>query len=81
MIFGAAIGAAGAWLWPYSVFEPSPRPGVSLVIAPITAGLVMHAYGVWSEERGRHPSYLATFWGGALFAFAMAGTRRWILSA
>ena len=38
-------------------------------------GVVADALGDWRERRGRPRSYLATFWGGALFAFGMAGAR------
>ena len=32
----------------------------------------MDRYGEWREGRGTSRSYIATFWGGALFAFGMA---------
>jgi hypothetical protein len=35
----------------------------------------MERYGQWREEQFRRRSYLATFWGGALFAFFMALVR------
>jgi len=49
--------------------------GVSLILAPLGTGAAMHAFGVWRRRRGAPASRLATFWGGALFAFAMAFTR------
>ena len=42
-----------------------------LLGAPIAAGLVMRAYGKATRRRGRSPSSLATFGGGAIFAFGM----------
>jgi hypothetical protein len=35
----------------------------------------MDRYGHWRESRGVEPSYSATFWGGAVFAFGMALVR------
>jgi hypothetical protein len=35
-------------------------------------------FGQWRRRRGGDPTLLATFWGGALFAFAMAAAR-WLL--
>jgi hypothetical protein len=48
---------------------------LSLVLAPLATGLVMHLYGRWRRGRGHDTTYLATFWGGSLLAFAMALTR------
>jgi hypothetical protein len=53
-------------------------PGVSLVLSPLSAGLVMKAFGDWRRRRGGDPSFLATFWGGALFAFSFALVR-WLM--
>jgi len=36
---------------------------------------MMHLYGRWKRTGGKDPSLLATFWGGALFAFAFAAAR------
>lgn len=77
---GAAIGALSGWYWPAPIMPASPQPGINVILAPLLVGLAMQEYGTWSASRGREPSYLATFWGGALFAFAMAGTRRWIIA-
>jgi hypothetical protein len=35
----------------------------------------MDRWGEWRESRGTERSFVATFWGGALFAFAMALVR------
>jgi hypothetical protein len=48
---------------------------MSLVLSPIVTGLLMEAYGRWRTSRGGYPSFVATFWGGALFAFVMALVR------
>jgi len=38
----------------------------------------MHWFGIWRRAEGRPPSTLATYQGGALFAFAMALVR-WLV--
>ena len=35
----------------------------------------MHGYGLWHERRGRRFTFVATFWGGALFGFGFAAAR------
>ena len=58
-----------------------PWAGLSLLISPPVNGLLSDAFGAWRERHGRSRSYLATFWGGALFAFGMAGARFLFLNA
>lgn len=60
---------------PERLTPAGPLPGLSLVLAPLATGLVMHLYGQWRRGRGHDTTYLATFWGGSLLAFAMALTR------
>ena len=81
LLIGAALGGASCWVWPYRIVAPGPYPGLSLLISPVVNGLVADALGTWSERQGRSRSYLATFWGGALFAFGMAGARFLFLNA
>ena len=76
VIVGAAIGVLTCWLLPGPLVKPTrytPWPG--LLVAPIGTGAVMHALGAWRRRNGGDPSVLATFWGGALFAFAMEAAR------
>ena len=73
---GAVIGLVSVWLVPRRLVRPWPYlAGASLVLAPLGTGAVMHAFGAWRRRRGTEPSLLASFWGGALFAFAAALTR------
>jgi hypothetical protein len=79
VILGWLAGIAGAFLLPHRLLpKMSPLPGISLILAPASAGLAMHLFGQWRRRRGGDPTLLATFWGGALFAFAMAAAR-WLL--
>jgi len=71
-LLGGAAGLVTSLIWPTRFFEPGPLPGVSVFISPLVTGLTMHHYGRWRKGKG---SYLATFWGGALFAFGMTSVR------
>ena len=82
LVAGAGIGALGvvagiitSLLVPSRVLPPSPVPGASLLVSPALTGLAMEGYGRWRDRRRSTRSYVATFWGGALFAFAMALVR------
>jgi hypothetical protein len=75
-------GIAGYWsslLMPHRVLPRLTVSGPSVVLAPLCAGLAMHVFGRWRRRHGGHPTYLATFWGGGLFAFAMAAVRWWMV--
>ena len=81
ILVGSLVGVASAWLVPRRVLPPMPHlPGASLVLAPLGTGLAMHFVGERRRRRGAAPSLLATFWGGALLAFAMA-LARWLALA
>jgi hypothetical protein len=60
---------------PDRITPPTALPGASLVVTPILVGLLMARYGEWLEDRGEAPSYIASFWGGALLAFGMTTAR------
>ena len=75
VIAGALAGLVASLAWPARILQPGPVRGLSLIVSPIAAGILMDRYGRWSEEKGSEPSYLATFLGGALFAFSMALVR------
>ena len=75
LIGGAAAGVITSLLWPTRIVRPGPIRGLSLVLSPLISGLVMERYGQWRETRGEARPFIATFWGGALFAFAMALVR------
>ena len=75
LLMGAAMGFLLSLAFPTRLVAGTAVPGISLVVSPILAGLVMDRYGHWRESRGVEPSYTATFWGGAVFAFGMALAR------
>jgi hypothetical protein len=79
-IAGAAAGLLSAWLIPHRLIATRVvLPGVSLLLAPLATGSAMHFLGKRLHRLGRYPSNLATFRGGALFAFSMALIRWWLV--
>jgi len=77
---GAAVGLLSAWLFPHRLIATRVvLPGASLVLAPLATGSVMHFLGRRLRRLGRYASNLATFRGGALFAFSMALIRWWLV--
>jgi hypothetical protein len=74
-LVGIAVGALTAWLVPHRVLPRPPVAGLSLVIGPIAVGGAMHLLGRAESKHGRARSRLATFWGGALFAFSFSLVR------
>lgn len=77
---GAASGLVSAWLFPHRLIGTRVvLPGVSLLLAPLATGSAMHLLGKRLQQVGRYTSNLATFRGGALFAFSMALIRWWLV--
>ena len=75
LLMGALAGLITRLIWPVPIFDPGPVRGLSLLISPLLTGLLMHQYGEWREAHGKTRTFLSTFSGGALFAFAMALVR------
>ena len=73
---GAIAGLVSGWVVPHHLFAQHLQfRGVSMVAAPLATGAAMHFAGMRLRDWGHEPSSLATFRGGALFAFAMAIVR------
>ena len=75
LLLGGLVGVVTSLVLPTRIFPASPMRGASLLLSPLAAGAMMSAYGRWKERRGSERSFLASFWGGALFAFSMALVR------
>lgn len=78
LILGGIVGFVSVLLFSELIIIKNKLTGLSIIISPICAGLVLHYFGKWKQEQGKTPTCLASFWGGATFAFAMAFTR-WFL--
>ncbi len=72
---GVAVGGLSLLFWPNRFFRPGPIPGLSLILSPLAAGATMHAWGELRRRSGRVTTNLATFAGGAAFAFGTALVR------
>jgi hypothetical protein len=75
LLLGGAVGAASGWLVPYRLVRPGPFPGVSVFLAPIVSGVAMHSFGRYRRAYGHVTTNLATFYGGAAFAFGASLVR------
>ena len=74
-ILGVCVGALMSQLVPRRILPSPSLRGASLFLSPLVAGLVMKWFGDWREKNGHPPTVLATFWGGAAFAFGTAVVR------
>lgn len=74
-ITGGTFGLFWSNMFPERILHSQTIPGASLLLAPLCTGLIMKLFGDWRRTRGHEPTTLATFWGGALFAFSMAFVR------
>lgn len=72
---GAGLGYLGSLAFPARVLPKSPVPGLSLVVGPLACGALLAWLGKRRRAAGRFTTPLATFWGGASFAAALALTR------
>lgn len=77
---GAAAGLLSVWLVPHRlIVTRTSLPGVSLLLAPLVTGFAMGLLGKQLRRFGQHPSDIATFRGGVVFAFSMAVIRWWLV--
>ncbi len=74
-LIGALAGALSLLILPRRVLPVVGVRGASLILAPLATGLLMKTYGDFRRRRGHTTTGLATFWGGAIFAFSMALVR------
>jgi hypothetical protein len=72
---GALAGFVIYLVFPQRIFTIRSIPGMSMVVSPLATGFVMKAFGDWRRSQGKKHSAVATFWGGATFAFSMAAVR------
>ena len=71
-VAGFCLDAFSGYVLP-SRLLPAPRTtGISLLVSPIVSGVAMHFWGSFRAEHERPVTSLATFWGGASFAFGCA---------
>jgi hypothetical protein len=74
-MLGAILGALSLWLLPMRLFGHAPVSGLSLVVSPLVMGIVMQLWGGLRRARGHRTTNLATWYGGAAFAFGLSLVR------
>ncbi|HEV8134492.1 MAG TPA: hypothetical protein VGP85_07445 [Pyrinomonadaceae bacterium] len=74
-VVGSAIGGFSILFFPQAFIRSSTLHGISLVITPTIAGLVMSAIGWFRLRQGKLVVHLESFSYGFIFAFGMALVR------
>jgi predicted benzoate:H+ symporter BenE len=72
VLLGALAGAISVGALPWRITRGLPLRLVGLALYPLIAGAAMHAFGERRRRTGVNTTGLATFWGGACFAFGMS---------
>jgi len=72
LVFGSSIGALSIWFFPTAFIRSSNLHGISLIIMPGLAGLVMAAVGWIRLLQGKLVVHLESFSYGFICAFGMA---------
>ena len=75
LLLGALSGASSLIFFPHPLVHPSRAHGISLIVSPVIAGLVMSQIGRFLRSRGKRTIQLESFVYGFTFAFAMAVVR------
>jgi len=70
-LLGLGIGAISVWIHPAAFVQGAKLRLAILLGAPLVTGFFMRAYGRSARRRGKTPSALATFTGGAMLAFGL----------
>jgi len=74
-VVGCFIGWFSIWFFPQAFIRSSTLHGISLVITPALAGLVMSGIGWLHLRQGKLVVHLESFSYGFIFAFGMALVR------
>jgi hypothetical protein len=72
---GIFVGMFSVIIIPSPFIRLHTVPGLSVILVPILAGLSMKMWGNSRNKKGKSSISLATFWGGAIFAFGTVLTR------
>jgi hypothetical protein len=75
VLLGALFGGLSGLTLPHRIVPAHRMPGISVLVAPLVTGTLMHLYSRWRRRSRRDPPWLATFSGGYLFAFVFAIVR------
>ena len=75
LLLGLAAGGSSLLVFHAPIFPRGPRPGLSLLLAPVVTAVLVDLLGSrWEVRKGWRPA-LFTLRAGAMFAFGMALVR------
>ena len=77
LTLGVSLGLLTLLVFPHSFVRSERFHGISLIVAPVLAGLTMAAVGRWRARKGEATIRLDTFAYGFIFAFGLALMRFW----
>ncbi len=60
-LLGAFIGLVLSNMIPKRILPKPSVPGISLILSPLVAGLMMKLFGDWRRSLGHEPTIIATF--------------------
>jgi hypothetical protein len=75
LILGSIFGFISVFIFPEKIISEHKISGISIIVLPIFTGLILKLFGNWRRKKGKYASYLATFWGGFSFSFALTAVR------
>ena len=74
-ILGGLFGFLSYLIYPKRIINTGSLSGISLVVSPLIVGLIMKKWGKRRINSKKNITALATFLGGALFAFSYSLVR------
>lgn len=74
-LLGVLTGAYSVILFPHPLVHPSRIHGISVLVSPVIAGLVMSVIGSMLRKRDKRVVQIESFGCGFAFAFGMAAVR------
>jgi hypothetical protein len=75
LTLGALLGLVLGFVFPEPLAKHEAVTILGVFLNSIGFGLLSHLYGEYRRRRARKTTNLATFWGGAAFAFGIAAVR------
>jgi hypothetical protein len=75
VLIGGVLGALSAFVLPRRLARDPLLSVVGVLLNPLLFGLLSDYYGHLRRRKERMTTNLATFWGGALFAFSLGAAR------
>jgi LytS/YehU family sensor histidine kinase len=72
LAFGLVAGIASVWLLPHHLVHPSRYHGISLLISPMIAGLIMSQIGSFLRRKDKTTVRIESFLYGFTFALGIA---------